>query len=152
VQKIFLAITTLGACLAAGSCFAQSELPTTSLCELQDKADEGTHSTVQVGDIYYEGIDMGVLLDPKCPQGTWVELALQSERNKKRMIKFLHRAGKCYVVFEGELYGPPEPDPKLPESLRSISRPGWGHLGAFRTKLVVHFIREVKAAPQPDRS
>jgi len=44
-------------------------------------------------------------------------------------------------VFEGALYGPPLPDPKLPDAIRKVYHPGWGHLGAFQTKLDVHTIR-----------
>jgi len=51
-------------------------------------------------------------------------------------------SGKVNVVFEGEFYGPPEPDPKLPESIRKVYHPGGGHLGSFKTKLVVSVIVE----------
>ena len=51
------------------------------------------------------------------------------------------------MVFEGEFYGPPLPDPNLPESIKKSYHGAWGHLGCCRTKLIVHAIHEVKAAP-----
>jgi hypothetical protein len=93
---------------------------------------------------------MGILEDTVCPdRSIWVELALSSDRNKKKLKNLMDGPGKAYVVFEGELYGPPVPDPKLPEAIRNASHPGWGHMGAFRTRLVVHVIREVSVAPAP---
>jgi hypothetical protein len=49
------------------------------------------------------------------------------------------------VVFEGEFYGPPKPDPKLPDNIRGVYHPGWDS-GAM-TKIVVHEIVSVKNAP-----
>ena len=119
-----------------------------SLCALQDKATEGDHITAQVAGVYFSGIDMGPLEDTTCPaNATWVELALQTEVNKKKLRRLLERYGRARVVFEGEFYGPPAPDPKLPDAIRKAYHPGWGHLGAFRTKLVVHSIRSVSRAP-----
>ena len=91
---------------------------------------------------------MGVLTDPACQSGsTWVELDLQSTANKEALRLMMYTAGKAAVVFEGEYYGPPVPSPNLPESIRKFYQPGWGHLGAFRTKLVVHAILSVKTVP-----
>lgn len=119
-----------------------------SLCALQDKAAEGDHITAQVAGVYFSGLDMGPLEDATCPaNATWVELALQTELNKKKLRQLLERYGRAYVVFEGEFYGPPVPDAKLPDAIRKEYHPGWGHLGAFRTKLVVHSIRTVSRAP-----
>ncbi|MGA2898543.1 MAG: hypothetical protein ABSE27_13240 [Acidobacteriaceae bacterium] len=59
----------------------------------------------------------------------------------------LDTAGKAEVVFDGEFYGPGVPDPKLPEAIKKSYQPGWGHLGAFRTKLVVHAIQSVEPVP-----
>ena len=148
MQRILVAATTLAMCLAVGTCFAQSNLGSLSLCQLQARATEGTHIAVQIAGIYSEGIDMGVLSALGCSEGTWVELVLQSQRNKNKMSKYLHHSNQCFVVFEGELYGPPVPDSKLPDSIRNVYHPGWGHLGAFRTKLVVRFIREARPAPK----
>lgn len=50
-------------------------------------------------------------------------------------------------MFEGEFYGPGLPDPNLPEAIKKSYQPGWGHLGAFRTKLVVQAIQSVEPVP-----
>ena len=119
-----------------------------SLCSLQQKIGIGDHESVRVSGIYNAGPDRGVLEDAACPkEGTWVELDLKSEQNKQKLSEIFDRSRRAYVVFEGEFYGPPLPDPKLPEAIRKSLHPGWGHLGAFKSKLVVHAIREVKAAP-----
>jgi len=98
--------------------------------------------------IYSDGFEMGVLTDAACPsERTWVELDLQSTVNKEMLRSMLDTAGKAKVVFEGEFYGPGVPDPKLPEAIKKSYQPGWGHLGAFRTKLVVHAIQSVEPVP-----
>ncbi len=120
------------------------------LCDLQRTAKQGERRPVQVSGIYSDGFEMGVLKDPACPsERTWVELDLDSTANKEKLRSMLDTASKADVVLEGEFYGPGVPDPKLPKALRKASHPGWGHLGAFRTKLVVHAIREVKPASSP---
>lgn len=119
-----------------------------SLCSLQDSVVEGTHEAVRVSGVYGPGLDHTVLEDAACPSGsTWVELALRSQENKEELRKLLDSSRRAYVVVEGEFYGPPLPDPKLPEAIKQDYHPGWGHLAAFKTKLVVHAIRDVKPAP-----
>jgi hypothetical protein len=123
---------------------------TTSLCVLQKKVAEGEHETVRVSGVYGPGLDRTVLVDAECPgESTWVDLALLSYENEEKLRKLLNSSRQAYVVLEGEFYGPPSPDPKLPEAIRKDYHPGWGHLTAFRTKLVVHLIRDVKPAPKP---
>lgn len=123
------------------------------LCDLQRTAKQGEHRLVQVSGIYSDGFEMGVLTDTACPsERTWVELDLKSTANKEKLRSMLDKAGKAEVVFEGEFYGPGMPDPKLPEAIRKSYQPGWGHLGAFKTKLVVHAIRAVKIAPDQTSS
>lgn len=114
---------------------------------------EGEHISVKVSGVYEGGLGvsgpaMGLLEESSCPdQNAWVEIALQTNLNREKLNELLDRANRAYVVFEGDLYGPPLPDPKLPENIRKVSHPGWGHLGAFKTKLVVHTIRYVAPAP-----
>ena len=125
-------------------CGAQSTPNKASLCDLQRSAKEGERRSVQVGGIYGDGLEMGVLTDTACPsQHTWVELDLRSTANKEMLRSVLDSKGHANVVFEGEFFGPERPDPNLPEAIRKSDHPGWGHLGAFRTKLVVHVIRSV---------
>jgi hypothetical protein len=124
-----------------------------SLCGLQAKVAEGDHISVKVSGVYAGGLNesglaMGVLEDSSCPdQNAWVEIVLQSKLNRKKLNRLLDQSDRAYVIFQGDLYGPPLPDPKLPDAIRKVSHPGWGHLGAFKTKLVVHVIRYVAAVP-----
>ena len=146
MPKSFYAFGALAGCLFAQTCFAQPDGKKMSLYVLQEKTTEGNHVAVQVAGVYRLGLDMGVLEDAACPkQATWVELALRSGRNKEKLRQLLDLSGKAYVVFQGESYGPDVADPKLPEAIRKSYHPGWGHLAAFRTKLVVHLIRSVRA-------
>ena len=141
----------LAICIFAGACFGQLKSvgnPGESLCSLQKRAAEGTHETARVSGIF-EGLDIGTLEDAACPnEATWVELALLSGQNKDKLRTILKRSRRAYVLVEGEFYGPPTPDPKLPEGIRKAYHPGWGHLAAFRTKLVVHTILEATAVPK----
>ena len=153
MQKTFyvaclLAVCSLAAKSPAQSAATQTDLQTTSLCVLQKQVVEGKHETVRVSGIYGPSLDHTVLEEPSCPdEGTWVELELRSNENKEKLRKMLDHSRRAYVVVEGEFYGPPLPDPKLPEAIKKDYHPGWGHLAAFKTKLVVHTIRAVKAVP-----
>lgn len=138
-RELRLIISVLMFVGAHGTCAQTRD----SLCNLQQQVAQGARRSVRVSGTYSSGVDMGVLKNAECPgQGTWVELVLRSNQNKKRLKKIMDTSGKVKVVFEGEFYGPPEPDPKLPESIRKAYKPGWGHLGAFNTKLVVYTIVE----------
>src|SRR5579864_5035891 len=140
-------------CLFAAVSLAQTSVPqtganTASLCVLQKKLADGEHETVRVSGVYGPGLDRTVLEDSSCSiEGTWIELDLRSEHNEQKLRRLLKRSRQAYVVVEGEFYGPPLPDPKLPEAIRKDYHPGWGHLAAFKTKLVVHMIRDVRPVP-----
>ena len=138
--------------LLVGSSFGQSrsKIKQMSLCSLQATARSGDHQQVVVYGIFREGLELGTLEDSECPkEATWVELALHSQQNKKKLLrKALNRSGLAEVSVEGEFYGPPLPDPSLPDAIRKNAHPGWGHLGAFRTKLVVRSILSVKTVPK----
>jgi hypothetical protein len=147
VQKTFQMAALIAMCLF-GECFAQSEPKSTSLCVLQEKVTEGNRATVRVSGVFSEGLEVGTLEDAACPaEVTWVELALENSTNKEKLRRLLDRSHRAYLVVEGEFYGPPLPDPKLAEAIRKTYHPGWGHLAAFKTKLVVHAIRDVKVVP-----
>lgn len=129
-------------------CIAAPTLEKVPLCDLQRTAKQGEQRSVRVEGIYSDGFEMGVLTDAACPsERTWVELDLQSTVNKEMLRSMLDTAVKAEVVFDGEFYGPGVPDPKLPEAIRKSYQPGWGHLGAFKTKLVVHAIQSVESVP-----
>jgi hypothetical protein len=121
-----------------------------SVCDLP-KLTQGTHKSIRLTAVASFGTDMGVLADARCPstQPVWFELSLKSERNRNRLHDQLEKFGKARVVFSGELYGPPLPDPKLPDSIRKNYRGGWGHLGSFPMKLVVFRIESVAPAGKP---
>jgi hypothetical protein len=132
----------------AQSTVPQTDLKATSLCILQKQVAEGQHEPVRVSGVYGPGLDHSVLEDPSCPtEGTWIELDLKSEHNKQKLRGLLNQSQRAYVVVEGEFYGSPVLDPKLSEAIRKSYHPGWGHLAAFKTKLVVHEIRDVKPVP-----
>jgi len=147
INRVALFVT----CFLASACMGQSTLTGTSLCMLQRSATEGSHTTVLVSGVFSEGLDLGILEDAACPEETtWVELTLVNKKNRKKLRRILYdsRADGASVVFEGEFYGPPEPDPKLPEAIRKAYHPNWGHSNCCRTKLVVHLIRKVEVAPK----
>jgi len=151
---IFRSTAILFVYLTAGTCLGQSKQAHATLCDLQGKVTEGEHISVEVSGVYEGGLGAtgpaeGLLEESSCPdQNAWVDMALKTNLNRKKLNGFLDRANRAYVVFEGDLYGPPLPDPKLPENIRKVYHPGWGHLGAFKTKLVVHTIRYVAPAPR----
>lgn len=153
--KTFYLPALFTTCLFAAISLAQTTVPqtgpiTASLCVMQKKLADGERETVRVSGVYGPGLDRGVLEDAECSnESTWVELDLRSQKNRKKLREQLDRSRRAYVVVEGELYGPPLPDPNLPEAIKKDYHPGWGHLAAFRTKLVVHVIRDVKPPPTP---
>ena len=153
MRNIFHAIGVLTICLA-GTCFGQYKNTHTSLCSLRGKVAEGDRINVRVSGVYEggmgdRGLAIGTLDDPACPDQTaWVEIVLQSKHNGKKLSRLLDQSSRAHVAFEGEFYGPPVPDPKLPEAIGKTYHPGWGHLAAFKTKLVVHAILAVRSAPE----
>lgn len=115
------------------------------LCSLQATIGGGHHVSVRVSGVFRVGLELGTLEDPECPsRTTWVELHLASQENRDKLRAELDRSRSAFILVEGEFYGPPLPDPKLPEPIRKALHPGWGHLGMFRTKLEVHAILDVK--------
>ena len=134
--------------IAAG-CRAQETSSVGSICNLQETA-PGSHVKVRISGIYGPGLDHSVLSDAECPTAyTWVELALHSQQNKEKLRKLLDYSRQARVVVEGDFYGPPLPDAKLPDAIKKQYHPGWGHLGAFPTKIVVHRIDSVTAISSP---
>lgn len=134
--------------LLVGSCFCQPAPNEVSLCLLQQSVRQGEHQRVRTSGVFSEGLDLGVLDDAACPEEeTWVELELRTQKNKEKLQATLDRSRRASVVLEGDFYGPPFPDPKLPEKLRENYHPNWGHLNCCRTKLIVRVIRRVEEAP-----
>lgn len=125
-------------------CVAQQSSSVSSICKLQGTVAPGTHLNVRVSGVYGPGLDHTVLTDAESPTVfTWVELALRSQENKGKLRKLIDSSRQASVVIESEFYGPPLPDPKLPEASKSQYHPGWGHLAAFPAKIVVYRIDSV---------
>jgi len=142
-------------CFVLGGCVLQRKHDVASLCILQDTIPEGGHTRAVVSGIYRRGLETAILSDSACPdRNTWVEFDLQSTSNEEQLEAILASSYQADLVVEGDFYGPPESDPKLPESLRKAFRPRWGHLSCCQTKLVIHEIKEVKRVPTdpPDAS
>lgn len=135
-------------CFITGACFAQT-VQENSLCSLKEKVAQGEHISVRVSGVYSAGPENSTLDDPACPiapyQSTWVEFDLSTKHNDKQLRELLEHSQQVNLAVEGEFYGPPLPDSKLPEALQKSFAPHWGHLGCCRTKLVVHKILDVKA-------
>ena len=146
--RIFLALII---CLTAALRSAITGPRMSSLCNLQKTVAAGEHSIVRISGIYTKRLETSELDDPACavvPYGsTWVELSLESQQNQKKLSQLLEKSGRASVVFDGEFYGSPLPDPKLPSGLQNGFPPHWGHLNCCLTKIVVHAIREVTSAP-----
>lgn len=148
MRVVFRTTGMILVCLLTAASVAQSAHKASSVCSLQGKVAEGTHRDVVVSGLYSQGLENTTLTDSACSaRSTWVEFDLKSENNEAELQNSVRSSGQTRVVFEGEFYGPPLPDLKLPERLRKAFRPRWGHLGCCQTKLIVHAIREVKAAP-----
>jgi hypothetical protein len=125
----------------------------TSLCELQTKAAQGDHQFVQVEGVYLSGLEGQYLVTSGCSgRSTSIEFGLTTHRLWKQLIRLCNRkesrsGGAVLVIFEGEFYGPQVPDPKLPESIRKNYHPGWDHMNASMTKMVVRAIKGVEPLP-----
>ena len=133
-------------CLVIEQGAAQDRLPVSSLCDLQTQIAQGEHRVVRVGGVYLNGLDVRYLVAPGCSDhSTRVEFALTTRENWTRLARMSDNFKGTLVIFEGEFYGPPVPDPKLPEGIRKVYHPGWDNNAM--TKLVVYSIRSVKALP-----
>lgn len=128
------------------------------LCELQTKLAQGEHRTVRVEGVYLAGLEGQYLVTSGCSdRSTSIEFELKSHRLWNRLVQMSNRTDNkkhvsgdgdaVLVLFEGEFYGPQLPDPKLPEAIRKIYHPGWDHMNASMTKMVVHVIQGVEPLP-----
>lgn len=143
-------------CLIAQRGIAQTRLPATSLCDLQVQLTQGEHRTVRVEGVYLAGLEGEYLVAAGCSErSTRIEFTLKTQRNLEKLRTMINEPYKekkisgsgepVLVIFEGEFYGPPVPDPKLPDAIRKVYHPGWDSNST--TKLVVSSIESVKALP-----
>jgi len=139
-------------CARVGACHAQNKPAVSSLCSLQEKVADGEHISVRVSEVFSAGPEHSTLDDPGCAfvpyESTWVEFDLSTKRNDKKLRELLEHSEQVYLTVEGDFYGRPLPDsdPRL-----KAFQGRWGHLSCCGTKLVVHIIRDVKAAPASPR-
>jgi hypothetical protein len=144
--------------LFIGTSVAQERLQTSLLCDLQLKMKAGEHQSIRVEGIFLAGMNASqYLVAPECSiRSTYIEFDLRIHKNWKKLRKIINVSNRekqvigdsdpVFVVFEGEFYGPPEPDPKLPERIRKIYHAGWD--SNAMTKLIVHAINSVKPLPE----
>jgi hypothetical protein len=128
-----------------------------SLCELQEQMKRGEHRIIRVDGVYLAGLGGAYIVAPECSnRRTLVEFELKDHRNSEKLGKLIisnrekESAGDgvpVEVIFEGEFYGPPLPDSKLPEWIKRIYQAGWDNTAM--TKLIVRKIYDVKLLP-PD--
>ncbi len=150
----------LGVALMSGSVMAQSLTGSqlVPLCELQTRTAQGEHRIVRVEGVYLSGLEGQYLVTSGCAgRSSSIEFDLKTHRLWKELVRLSnltneekHVSGDgdpVLVVFEGEFYGPQVPDQKLPEALRKNYHPGWDHMNASMTKIVVHSILSVKPLP-----
>jgi hypothetical protein len=150
----FIGLLTTG--LITTCAAAQSSLPLSSLCDLQTKVTRGEHERVRVEGVFLPGMEGQYLVAANCSRSsTSIEFDLTTHRNLKtlwRMARNPHQGKNVHgdgqpvlVVFEGEFYGPPVPDPKLPPAILKNYHPGWD--SNSMTKLDVSAIESVKPVP-----
>lgn len=158
MRKELRVVGLLAMLVSAEQAVAQSNLPVSSLCDLQDKVARGEHQRVRVEGVFLPGMEGQYLVAANCSENsTSIEFDLKTHRNLKTLWRMARnpREGKnvhgdgqpVLVVFEGEFYGPPVPDPKLPPAISKVYHPGWDNNAM--TKLDVSSIQSVKPVP-PD--
>jgi hypothetical protein len=152
-----LRIAGLLAIMAARYTMAESNPPVSSLCDLQVRLAQGEHLTVRVEGVYLAGLEGQLFVAAGCSdRSTDIEFALKSHRLWTRLQQMSNKSNDqrhvsgdgdpVLVVFDGEFYGPPVPDPKLPEAIRKNYHPGWDNNNSM-TKLVVQAIQSVGPLP-----
>jgi TonB family protein len=135
-----------------------------ALCQVLQGVQPGERIPVRIGGIYVVGYEHQVLYDPKQPScnaniqpATWVEFATGAARDEG-LERLLRESGRALVTFDGELYGPGAVGPdnlSLAPNVAFANRVAasrYGHLSAFRTKLVVDKIVSVAAVPDSQPS
>jgi hypothetical protein len=143
--------------IAAKQGVAQTRPSALSLCDLQVQVAQGEHRPVQVEAVFLAGLEGQGLVNAGCSgRITSVEFELKTQQHERHLWRLVdrtnnrkHRRGDgdpVLVVFAGEFFGPPLPDPKLPEQIRKVYHPAWGN-GGEMTKLIVNSILSVRALP-----
>jgi TonB family protein len=132
---------------------------TVRLCSALESVTAGERRPITVSGVFIVGPEHQMLYDanePSCKadvqSATWIEFAPGVTNNE--LDRLVQKSRRAYVTFTGELYGPgaigPD-DTKLPPVIAYANRIAgrrYGHLSAFRTKLVVSAISDVRAVPE----
>jgi hypothetical protein len=156
-SQSFALITFL---VMAQSGMGQSHLDRSSLCKLQANAREGERQEVQVEGVLLAGLEGAYLVVAHCSgQATMLDFEQVKDHKKlDRMWRMVDRPNSArgvhgdgapvLVVFEGEFYGPPVPDQRLPGPIKKVYYPGWDNNAT--TKLVVYRVLSVRELPAND--
>jgi hypothetical protein len=163
---IFLATVLLAnaVSLAAGASAAQdaaaTKQPTSSLCSALQSVDRGQELPIVVSGVFLSEFEGQILWDPRQPSceedvqpSTWVEFAKGAE-DITPLTKLLEKDRRAYVTFEGTLFGPAPLQPdflRLADQLSASYRTEgttYGHMNAFRTKLVVTRVDAAARVPE----
>lgn len=158
-------VVSLTVLLATSSTFAdvRGEKPgqqEVSLCEALEGIGPGQRQTVCVSGVYVVEYEASVFYSSNqrtCPTNvqpaTWVEFA-EGMGKHEALDRTLRRSSRALVTFKGELFGPPAVGPddvSQPLFVAYANRAragGYGHLNAFRTKLVVQEVLAVNEVPR----
>jgi hypothetical protein len=159
-MRRILHIVAAALAVMMGRCLAQSTLMSNmpSLCDLQKNLVQGERRNVRVEGVYLSGLEGQYLVTADCwGRSTDIEFELKTHHLWKRLVALTNRTNTkrgvsgngdpVLVTFEGEAYGPPVPDPKLPDAIRKNYHPGWDSMNTSMTKMVVQEILSVKPLP-----
>ncbi len=157
------AILVVAAALPRG--VAMADVPSAShdelyLCTALEHAMEGQQVPVLISGVVTVGFEFQIFFDPEQPEcgidvqpSTWIEIP-SSAKNREALFQSIEATGSANVTIRGVLYGPPvlgRDDSSLnpvAAFANRIAHRRYGHLGGFRTKLVVDEILEARPAPQ----
>jgi Gram-negative bacterial TonB protein C-terminal len=130
-----------------------------SFCGALQTVEPGDRIPVCLTGIYLVGPEHQLFYDPKQPSceaniqpSTWVEFG-PGEPHNEVLERLLKQSGRAFVTLLGELYGPgpagPDDSSLAPNVALANRVEGrrYGHLNAFRTKLVVDKILSVAPVP-----
>jgi TonB family protein len=154
------AVILAGSAGAAQKASLMTTPRTMSLCAALQSVDRGQELRLVVSGVYVVDFETQILLDPNqvsCDEDvqprTWVEFA-EGVESPPLLTKLLHEKHRAYVTLEGTLFGPPplEPDDlRLPDKWSASYRlrgTGYGHMNAFRTKMVVNRVDAAARVPE----
>lgn len=126
------------------------------LCQALAEAKPGERVPVRLRGVVGVGFEFQVFFDPDQPQcewdvqpSTWIEFPA-SLASRDELFDLLEDSGNAYVEIRGELYGPPPlgaDDPSMnpvASYANRIAGRRYGHMGHFRTELVVEEILDAR--------